>query len=102
VTTRPPERRLEAVVHGVVQGVGFRFHVMRAAARLDLRGWVSNESDGTVHAVAEGSEADLAELLAALRRGPAGAVVERVVERWSAATGGLEPFGVRSRWHPGD
>ncbi len=95
-------RRLEAVVHGRVQGVGYRYHAARAAARHGIAGWVANESGGTVRAIGEGSEADLAAWLAELRSGPAGGHVERVDEHWSAATGTTDDFEVRTGWHRGD
>ena len=37
-------KRLDATVHGRVQGVGFRWFVMRRAERLGLVGWVANEA----------------------------------------------------------
>jgi acylphosphatase len=96
------EQRLEAVARGRVQGVGFRFHVVRAAERLGVVGWVANEADGAVRCVAEGSPEDLQRLLAELREGPAGASVDRVDESWSPATGEFVRFAVRSGWHGGD
>ena len=93
------ERRL---VHGRVQGVGFRFHVVRAAERLGLRGWVANESDGVLRCVAEGPQDDLTRLLGELRTGPTGAQVDRVDEAWEPATGEFVRFSVRSGWHGGN
>ena len=98
----PDSQRLEAVVHGYVQGVGFRFHAARAAARHGIVGWVANEARGTVHAVGEGSAAGLAAWLEELRAGPPGAHVSRVDEQWTAATGGFDTFSVRSGSHSGD
>lgn len=98
----PEAVRLEAVVHGRVQGVGFRMHVADAARELQLVGWVANESAGTVHCVAEGPRDDLEHLLAALRSGPRGAAVGRVDAAFSAATGAFARFEIRSGWHPGD
>jgi len=66
------------VVSGVVQGVGFRWFVLREANRLELRGWVTNLRDGSVEVVAEGTTAQLGELEGALRRGPTVAEVEDV------------------------
>jgi acylphosphatase len=94
--------RLEAVVRGYVQGVGFRWFVVRKATQLGLRGWTSNEPDGTVRVVAEGSPAALDEMLAALRAGPAGASVERVDTQRLPATGDMRSFTIRSGGHPGD
>ena len=94
--------RLDATVRGTVQGVGFRWFVIRVAAGLDLTGWVANESDGTVHCLAEGSRAALERLLEKLRTGPAGARVVEVNATWLPAAGGLDGFAVRSSWHSGD
>jgi len=94
--------RLEAVVHGRVQGVGFRFFVVRRAQQLGLNGWVANEQSGRVRCMAEGRRAELESLLDALREGPPGAGVERVDAAWSTATGEFTGFDVRSGAHPGD
>jgi len=82
--------RLHGVVHGDVQGVGFRYFLMREAQRLGLRGWVRNRDDRTVEFVAEGERTDLERLKHAAERGPRMARVERVDARWSAAAGGLD------------
>ena len=66
------------VVHGRVQGVGFRWWVWRQATRLGLRGFARNLRDGSVEVIAEGSDSDLAELEHALAQGPPAAQVERV------------------------
>ena len=94
--------RLDATVVGSVQGVGFRWFVLDAAWRLDLRGWVANEADGSVRCVAEGPRAALDALLNELAAGPLNAGVERVVSRWGPAGGTLGPFEIRSGAHPGD
>lgn len=71
-----------AVVHGRVQGVGFRYFVLTRARSLGLIGSVANRPDGTVRVVAEGPEDELDELLTLLERGPSAARVERVeIER---------------------
>jgi acylphosphatase len=79
--------RLYAVVHGYVQGVGFRDFVARVGRRLGLAGTVRNRADGTVEVVAEGERAELEELLRELQRGPSEAEVQRVEERWLRAQG---------------
>jgi acylphosphatase len=70
--------RLRVVVHGFVQGVGFRFVVERAARSRGVSGWVRNRPDGAVEAVFEGERADVEALVDLCRRGPRGAVVDRV------------------------
>ena len=94
--------RLEAVARGRVQGVGFRYHVLRRGMDLGLAGWVANESDGSVRCVAEGLRADLEQLLEAMENGPAGALVERTNATWGPATGTLRSFGIRAGGHRGD
>ena len=44
------------VVHGRVQGVGFRAFVEHEALKRGLEGWVRNCRDGTVEAVFKGEE----------------------------------------------
>lgn len=100
--TGSPVRRLEAVVHGRVHGVGFRVYALRVARELGLRGWVANESGGLVRVVAEGPADRLGELIQALRAGPPAALVERVDEDWSEAAGTPASFEIRSGWHGGD
>ena len=98
----PRPRRLVATVHGFVQGVGFRWFVQREASALGLDGWVANQADGSVSVVAEGPEAALGQLVAALREGPAGAAVSSVVVRHEPGRGDLRGFEVRSGAHRGD
>lgn len=86
-------RRLEATVHGYVQGVGFRYFVQRRAEALGLRGFVRNLRGGAVEVVAEGPEAELRRLLREVQEGPPHAHVLRVDERWREARG--EPPGFR-------
>ena len=64
--------RLQVVVRGHVQGVGFRWFVCARAEELGVSGWVKNTSSGDVEIAASGDEAKLALLEAAIRRGPAG------------------------------
>lgn len=46
---------LRLVVHGVVQGVGYRYFVKNAALRHGIGGSVRNVSDGSVEIVAAGT-----------------------------------------------
>ncbi len=66
------------VVSGVVQGVGFRWFVVRRARALRLSGNVRNLRDGRVEVTAAGEEADLHELEALLNEGPSLARVTAV------------------------
>lgn len=67
-------------VTGRVQGVGFRAFLIRQATALGLVGWARNRLDGSVEAFAAGPEEKVAALIAAARRGPLLARVERLRE----------------------
>lgn len=94
--------RLDATVRGRVQGVGYRYFVLRVAAGLPVTGWVANEPDGSVRCVAEGRRDVLEGFLATLRDGPAAAHVEAVDTTWTGASGSFSAFGVRAAGHRGD
>ncbi len=83
---------LSAVIHGGVQGVGFRWAVMELAEDLGLTGYVSNRPDGTVVVVAEGPPAQLDELEKFLHRGPRWAEVEQVDAERGVASGRFRRF----------
>lgn len=83
------------MVRGRVQGVGFRASTRYQAERLGLRGWVTNQADGSVALEAEGPPALVDALIAWCREGPSLAAVTavEVVER---AAGGAEVgFAIR-------
>ncbi len=88
--------RLQAIVHGRVQGVNFRAFVVESAFSLGITGWTRNKWDGTVEVVAEGDRARLEKLLAALHQGPRTAMVTKVDVDWQPASGEFSSFHVRS------
>ena len=66
------------VVHGRVQGVGFRYSTRMVADKLNLNGWCRNCVDGTVEVCVGGDPADVEQMHNWLLKGPRGACVERV------------------------
>ena len=86
--------RRRVIVHGSVQGVGFRASVARAAESRGLAGWIRNCADGTVEAVFEGGEADVEALSRYCEYGSRGANVIRV-ESFDEEPEGLDAFEVR-------
>lgn len=74
------ERRVRrlARVHGVVQGVGFRWATSARAEQLRVDGTVRNLWDGTVEADVEGDTSAVAALIDWLQDGPPSARVDRV------------------------
>ncbi|MFD4421041.1 acylphosphatase [Agromyces sp. NPDC058484] len=81
--------RRHVVVHGVVQGVGYRYSARLEAGRLGVSGWVRNRADGGVEAEVEGDEASVDAMLEWLAAGPPGAVVR------GTDVSGREPTGER-------
>jgi acylphosphatase len=63
-----PARRF--LVSGRVQGVGFRYFVLREARALGVAGWVRNLADGRVEVLAAGDDAVLQALEGRLWQGP--------------------------------
>ncbi|MFY9913458.1 MAG: acylphosphatase [Nocardioidaceae bacterium] len=67
--------RRRVVVRGRVQGVFFRDSCRQQAQEADVTGWVSNEPDGSVVAVFEGSPDAVRRLVEWCRTGPPSARV---------------------------
>ncbi|BBY61697.1 acylphosphatase [Mycolicibacterium sarraceniae] len=87
-----PDVRLTAWVHGHVQGVGFRWWTRSRALELGLTGYASNQADGRVLVVAQGSRAAGERLLELLRGGTTPGHVDTVIADWSAAGETLRGF----------
>ena len=66
------------VIHGRVQGVGFRAWAQHQAQLHGLSGWVRNRRDGAVEAVIAGPEDAIAAMLKTLAQGPQGARVSEI------------------------
>jgi acylphosphatase len=78
-----------------VQQVGFRWWVRSKALERGLVGWARNLADGRVEVVAEGPRDRCRQLVETLSAGGNPGHVVDVVERWSAARGGIESFTER-------
>jgi acylphosphatase len=86
------------VIHGRVQGVGYRAFVEDEAMRLNLQGWVRNRRDGSVEALFAGPVEVVAEMIERCRNGPPGARVASLDRREAGADelalSGAETFAV--------
>ena len=82
------------VVQGRVQGVGYRYFVLRHAEELGLTGYARNQPDGSVEVIAEGRDDALAKLAERLDEGPSFAHVSGI-ERQAIAERGGSGFHVR-------
>jgi acylphosphatase len=86
--------RKRVVVSGRVQGVWFRDSCREEAKLREVAGWVRNNPDGSVEAVFEGGDTDVAAMINWMKHGPARACVTdvRVADE---QPGGLTTFVVR-------
>ena len=73
--------RMHIYYSGRVQGVGFRYTVMRLAAGRPVTGFVKNLRDGRVEVVAEGEDDAVAALVSDIDR-----VMQKYIEDRSAVT----------------
>ena len=86
--------RREVFFSGQVQGVGFRYTVMRLAANLAVTGFVCNRSDGRVQLIAEGAGGEIDRLLDGIRDAMVGYIRDDEIIK-AFATGEFHGFGVR-------
>jgi acylphosphatase len=85
--------RRHVIVKGNVQGVFFRDSTEQEASSKGVSGWVRNRDDGTVEAVFEGDEGDVASMVVSVGLGPPEARVE-TVEAHDEQPEGLQGFVV--------
>lgn len=75
------------MVHGMVQGVGYRYTMRMVARDAGVAGWVRNLRDGSVEAEIEGTPEQVDEVLAWMAHGPPGAHVDTAMVTDAAPTG---------------
>ena len=73
------ETSIRGTASGRVQGVGFRYFVLRHAEAAGLRGYVRNLRDGRVEFLLQGTPAGVDSVIEQIRAGPAHARVTEVV-----------------------
>lgn len=84
-------------VRGQVQGVYFRATTKAVADQLGVKGFVINQSDGSVYIEAEGDDFALDSLLEFCHEGPDRAVVDSVECHESSPIKGFKNFEVIKR-----
>lgn len=86
------ERAVHVLIHGHVQGVGYRAWCAERAVALGLSGWVRNLSTGEVEAVFSGAVEQVDAMISACAEGAPGARVSevRTVAEVSPVSGGFE------------
>lgn len=84
--------RVQAMVSGRVQGVGYRYFAKHVAEQLGVVGTVRNSYDGHVEVIAEGELSAIESLMKELRRGPLHAEVTEIQTAFSEPTGAYHRF----------
>jgi len=69
-------------VRGVVQGVGYRYFAYREAQSFKLKGYVRNNTDGSVESEVEGEKPYVEAYISALHRGPTYSHVTGINVKW--------------------
>ena len=87
--------RAEIIVRGLVQGVGFRYYVLRKAHEFELKGYVKNQMDGTVLTVVEGEKLKIESLFNNMKIGPMHSDVRDIKIAWRSFVGEFSNFEVR-------
>ncbi len=88
-------KRAKIIVNGLVQGVGYRYYVMRYAENFTLKGYTQNLFTGEVLTEVEGDEAMILELIKKLKTGPMKSHVVNCFVEWSESINEFKRFEVR-------
>lgn len=88
-------KRAKIIVNGLVQGVGFRYFVIRRAQKLGLKGYTKNLYSGEVLTEVEGDEGLIQELIKELKVGPSHAHVKNCIVEWNDYKNEFKDFDVR-------
>lgn len=89
------EVRAEIIVNGLVQGVGYRYFVVREAQKLGLKGFTQNLYTGEVLTVVEGAKAIVEEMIKKLKVGPIHATVKTCKVDWQQPKNEFTDFEVK-------
>ena len=88
-------KRAKIIVNGLVQGIGYRYFVMRHAENFNLKGYTQNLFTGEVLTEVEGNEAMILELIEKLKTGPMKSHVVNCFAEWSESKNEFKRFEVR-------
>jgi acylphosphatase len=87
--------RAEIIAKGLVQGVGFRYYVLRAARELGLKGFTQNLFTGEVITVVEGERYLIEDLFNKIKVGPPFADVKTASIKWESPKNEFHTFEIK-------
>ena len=82
------------VLRGLVQGVGYRYFVLRKAGEFDVTGLVRNLPTGEVEVIAEGKKEEVEKFFEEIKQGPVSAHITSYSEEWFPFSGLYSDFRV--------
>ncbi len=88
-------KRAKIIVNGLVQGVGYRYFVMKHAENLGLNGYTQNLFTGEVLTEVEGDEVLILDLIKQLKIGPSRSYVVNCFVEWSKNKNEFSRFDVK-------
>jgi acylphosphatase len=88
-------KRAKIIVTGLVQGVGYRYFVIRHADNLNLKGYTQNLFTGEVLTEVEGDFGLINELIKQLKIGPLKSPVTNCSVEWTDSKNEFKRFEVR-------
>ena len=86
--------RVNLIISGNVQGVGFRYFAYSWAEKLGLTGWVRNNWDGSVETEVEGDRSAVEEYIAQMKVGPGWGHVSDVKIEYKPYEGSYSRFDI--------
>ncbi len=89
------EKRGEIIANGLVQGVGFRYFIIKNAENLGLKGYTKNLYTGEVLTVVEGTKLKIEELYKRIKVGPSHASVKNCKINWGESKNEFTHFEIR-------
>ena len=87
--------RAEIIANGLVQGVGFRYYIIRHADKLGLKGYTQNLYTGEVLTVVEGERSLIEDLYNKIKVGPSHSSVKNCRIIWQESKNEFTKFEVR-------
>lgn len=89
------KKSIHIIISGRVQGVGFRYFLREKALFLGVKGWVKNNSDGTVEVFLQGEEELLLKLKEYCSKGPTLAKVSDIKFYFSEIQENFDDFYIK-------
>ncbi|MEO8399771.1 MAG: acylphosphatase [Ignavibacteriaceae bacterium] len=89
------QKRAEIIAKGLVQGVGFRYFILKNAGALGLKGFTKNLYSGEVQTVVEGSRGMIEELFNKIKVGPSHASVNDCKIFWDKFKDEFDSFEIK-------